>query len=123
MERVPRTPSPSRPAKSMTSANGAYAGLAVRTVPVAPAQATPLPSAKPNGRAKSSPKPNGTAAMTPTKASATDRYRMISTAAYFLAEQRKFEAGHELEDWCTAECQVDKVLGIRPPEGLRHDAS
>jgi hypothetical protein len=31
---------------------------------------------------------------------------MIATAAYFLAEQRGFEPGHELEDWLTAEQKV-----------------
>jgi hypothetical protein len=28
---------------------------------------------------------------------------MIATAAYYCAEQRHFEPGHELEDWLTAE--------------------
>jgi hypothetical protein len=31
---------------------------------------------------------------------------MIAAAAYFLAEQRGFEPGHELEDWLTAEQKV-----------------
>jgi hypothetical protein len=31
---------------------------------------------------------------------------MIATAAYFRAEQRGFEPGHELEDWLHAEQQV-----------------
>lgn len=31
---------------------------------------------------------------------------MIAEAAYFLAEKRGFEAGHELEDWLTAEAVV-----------------
>lgn len=30
----------------------------------------------------------------------------ISEAAYFLAEARGFESGHELEDWIEAERQV-----------------
>jgi len=30
----------------------------------------------------------------------------IATAAYFLAEQRHFEPGHELEDWLTAERRI-----------------
>ena len=31
----------------------------------------------------------------------------IAVAAYYLAERRGFEPGHELEDWCAAEAQVD----------------
>jgi len=31
---------------------------------------------------------------------------MIATAAYYLAEQRRFEPGHELEDWLVAEQRI-----------------
>jgi hypothetical protein len=34
---------------------------------------------------------------------------MIATAAYFLAEERGFAPGHELEDWLEAERRI-KVL-------------
>ena len=34
---------------------------------------------------------------------------MIATAAYYLAEKRHFEPGHELEDWLNAEQQVTKL--------------
>lgn len=36
-----------------------------------------------------------------------ERRDAIAVAAYFLAERRGFEPGHELEDWCAAETQVD----------------
>jgi hypothetical protein len=32
--------------------------------------------------------------------------RMIATAAYYLAERRNFEPGHELDDWLEAERQI-----------------
>jgi hypothetical protein len=32
----------------------------------------------------------------------------IAIAAYFLAEQRSFAPGHELDDWLTAEAQVGR---------------
>lgn len=32
--------------------------------------------------------------------------QMIEEAAYYLAEQRGFEPGHELDDWLLAEAQV-----------------
>jgi hypothetical protein len=40
------------------------------------------------------------------------RQAMIETAAYFLAERRQFEPGHELEDWCAAEASVNDRLGL-----------
>lgn len=38
------------------------------------------------------------------------RYLMVTEAAYFLAERRNFEPGHEHEDWQAAEQQVDEML-------------
>ena len=40
------------------------------------------------------------------------RQSMIETAAYFLAERRQFEPGHELDDWCAAEASVNDRLGL-----------
>jgi hypothetical protein len=39
---------------------------------------------------------------------------MIADAAYFRAERRNFAPGHELEDWLTAEREVDALLGGLP---------
>ncbi len=36
--------------------------------------------------------------------------RMISEAAYFLAEKRGFEPGRALDDWLEAELKVKEVL-------------
>jgi hypothetical protein len=33
-------------------------------------------------------------------------HAMISDAAYFRAEKRRFETGHELEDWLAAEDEI-----------------
>ena len=38
------------------------------------------------------------------------RRTMIAEAAYFLAEHRGFEGGHELEDWTQAEYQIDDAI-------------
>lgn len=35
---------------------------------------------------------------------------MIATAAYFRAQRRNFETGHELEDWLAAESEIDAAL-------------
>ena len=40
------------------------------------------------------------------------RHRIISQAAYFRAERRGFEPGHEVEDWCAAEAEVDGALRL-----------
>jgi hypothetical protein len=45
------------------------------------------------------------------------RRAMIAEAAYYRAERRAFEPGHELEDWCEAEGEIDTLLtrGGPPP--------
>jgi DUF2934 family protein len=45
------------------------------------------------------------------------RRAMIAEAAYYRAERRAFEPGHELDDWCEAEGEIDTLLtrgGPRP---------
>ena len=39
------------------------------------------------------------------------RHGLIEVAAYYLAEGRNFEPGHETEDWLAAESQVRNFLG------------
>lgn len=46
----------------------------------------------------------------PLVASESERRGMIETAAYLRAEQRNFEAGHEMEDWAAAEAEVNNRL-------------
>jgi Protein of unknown function (DUF2934) len=38
------------------------------------------------------------------------RHEMVATAAYYIAEQRGFAPGHELEDWYRAQAAIDKEL-------------
>jgi hypothetical protein len=47
---------------------------------------------------------------------AIDREAMIRTAAYYRAQRRRFESGHELEDWLAAESEIDAALAA---DGLR----
>lgn len=44
---------------------------------------------------------------------AAERRDMVATAAYFRAERRGFEPGHELEDWYAAETEVVHALQLR----------
>ena len=46
----------------------------------------------------------------------SDWHRMISEAAYFLAEKRGFAAGRTLDDWLEAELKVKDVLAGRENE-------
>ena len=39
--------------------------------------------------------------------------RMICEAAYYIAEQRGFEPGHELDDWLAAEAQIHDQLAVQ----------
>jgi hypothetical protein len=44
-----------------------------------------------------------------------ERARMVAEAAYYLAERRGFEPGHELEDWFAAEARIE--LELRAAQG------
>lgn len=48
-------------------------------------------------------------AATITSARAAERQARIARAAYFRAEKRGFEPGHELEDWLAAEAEVADI--------------
>jgi len=48
---------------------------------------------------------------------AAERIAMIRVAAYYLAEQRQFVPGHELDDWLSAETSVDAELALRARSG------
>lgn len=41
---------------------------------------------------------------------AVARQRLIAEAAYFRAAQRGFEPGHELDDWLSAESEVNEQM-------------
>lgn len=39
-----------------------------------------------------------------------ERYEMIATMAYYRAEQRNFEPGHDVEDWFECERIIDQMM-------------
>ena len=45
-----------------------------------------------------------------------ERRRRVAEAAYYRAERRGFESGHEEEDWLEAEREIDEDLDSPPPE-------
>jgi Protein of unknown function (DUF2934) len=42
------------------------------------------------------------------------REAMIAELAYFKAQSRGFEPGHEVEDWLAAETEIDMRSGLKP---------
>jgi hypothetical protein len=44
--------------------------------------------------------------------SETVRHKMIAEAAYYRAQSRNFQSGHEVEDWLEAEAEVDRLLAL-----------
>ena len=97
-------------AKTPVSKTPAVQATAKRTTtpkaPVKPAASPKTATAEP--KAPSAKKPSAkktTAAVSPQQ-----RYHMISTAAYYLAERRGFAGGYEMQDWIAAELEIDAVL-------------
>ena len=43
------------------------------------------------------------------EAGVADHQVQVAMAAYFIAEKRGFEPGHELEDWLAAEAEIEKA--------------
>jgi hypothetical protein len=41
------------------------------------------------------------------------RHEPIAQAAYFRSQHRGFAPGHEQEDWCAAEMEVNRALCMR----------
>lgn len=41
------------------------------------------------------------------------RQKMIQEAAYYRAQNRAFESGHEMEDWFSAEREIDRILSAQ----------
>lgn len=39
-----------------------------------------------------------------------ERYEMVATMAYYRAEMRNFEPGHDVEDWLDCERIIDEML-------------
>jgi nucleoid-associated protein YgaU len=67
---------------------------------------TEIPTSKPAATAKSAPQKS----VKENTITHEDRYHMISTAAYFRAEQRGFAGGYEMEDWISGEAQIGAML-------------
>jgi hypothetical protein len=76
-----------------------------------PREKTPSPeTAKKRAPRKSASKAIVSAVSVPSFVGPETRAALIAEAAYFRAEKRGFEPGHETEDWLAAENEVDARL-------------
>jgi hypothetical protein len=55
-------------------------------------------------------KPKKTPAKKATTIYPEHRYHMIATAAYYIAERRGFSGHYEMQDWISAEAEIDAKL-------------
>jgi Protein of unknown function (DUF2934) len=76
-------------------------------------ESSPSPEKSPSRRRSPTPRAKKTAvAATPPRIQISDHARraMIAEAAYLRAERRGFAPGNEVEDWLSAEAEVDALL-------------
>lgn len=55
-------------------------------------------------------KTTATAANPKLSISPRERYEMIATMAFYRAEQRNFQPGHDVEDWLDCESTIDRMI-------------
>jgi hypothetical protein len=90
------------------------------TQPMQPRRGAPRKRAKqaPKSAADPSLTPNSIVSRSAAFIEPEARQAMICEAAYFLAEKRGFDPGHDVDDWLLAEQQIDQTLmsGDTPTE-------
>lgn len=74
-----------------------------------PAKLTP--DASPTKKPRATKKPAAKKSVQP-----EERYQMIMTAAYYLAERHGFSIGRALDDWIAAEKEIDALLQEKSAE-------
>jgi hypothetical protein len=110
-----------RTADKPTAAKSASSAPAVKS-PTPPSTKAPAKPVK----AKAAPKDSGSSGSAPAAAtketvktlkksgksvvSPEQRYRMIATAAYYLAERRGFHGDYDMQDWISAEAEIDAMI-------------
>lgn len=109
--------SPEKPRKNQTGSDRARAKSAPSTSKT-PAREKPVTKSKSTARAKSvnpsgkSPSRSRASRSTALRPAISDaeRDQRISEAAYFRAEKRGFTPGAELDDWFSAETEINQIL-------------
>jgi len=104
-------PGKPNPPKAAAAAKPAAPAASPAPTP-APAPAAAVAKPLPAAAAKPAAAPKPAAKSTAAAPGGGERARMISEAAYFIA-QRRGTAGNPLADWLAAEQQIDQQLGQR----------
>jgi hypothetical protein len=65
------------------------------------------PTATTESKTNSGSTPNSLLKSSPASITSEARRAMVAEAAYYIAEQRGFSSGRDLEDWLLAEKQID----------------
>ncbi len=104
---MPKTPTPT--GRERKPAKGKTATRTLRTPP-------PLDSpAVPHSSVSSELQPNSIVTRSSAFIEPHRRQAMIAEAAYYLAERRAFDPGHDVDDWLEAEQQIDRALAGQGP--------
>ncbi|HYE06746.1 MAG TPA: DUF2934 domain-containing protein [Planctomycetota bacterium] len=94
------------PKKAEAKASASAGGAAAKPAP-APMKPAPAAAAK---AAPAAPAPTAVKPAATAKPTAAERQRRIAEAAYFLAQRRGFAPGGAVQDWLTAERNVDAAI-------------
>jgi Protein of unknown function (DUF2934) len=105
-------------AQARTSAQARTDAQPRTDAPQSPPPATPSAASNPADASRVA-KPKTLKGSAPAKARISDETRraMIAESAYLRAERRGFAPGHEVEDWCAAEREVDALLNANTGAG------
>ena len=85
-------------------------GTAARSRKAIPMNSTALTSGMPKSSVVPQLEPNSIVTRDGAFIDPFDRLAMIAEAAYFHAQRRGFDPGHDVEDWLTAEAEIDAAL-------------
>jgi Protein of unknown function (DUF2934) len=109
----PNPPKATTAGKPVTSADAKAQPAAAPAAKAQPAtKAQPAAAAQPAATAQPAAAPKPAAKPAAAGIGGAERARMISEAAYFIAQQRG-SAGNPLADWLAAEKQIESQLGQR----------
>jgi DUF2934 family protein len=118
MDVIPSAPTPKQTkpkAKAEVAPKKAPVKKAPASAPVKtkkPRIARPLVQSEPEAAISSNAVGTRVEVLSTAGLSSSDLQHEIAIAAYFLAEQRNFSPGHELDDWLSAERQVRETRAI-----------
>lgn len=106
------SPEPTKPRRRATTTKTAASSKTAK--PAAKKTATKPAAAKSASKsattAKSGTKTTRSRKKSASPVTAEQRYRMISEAAYLIAESHGFDSARSLDDWLQAEAQIDRQL-------------